>query len=410
MDNKRREKLKTINEKVFELASTIKLLSNVAWPIETQNEFLNHYSTGKAKLPEVAYQKINYDLEKNELLKLKQSFTADEPTEVYTIKNIESLLDAIELNHAIGTNSFTELSKKIFGVPGDTLPNSDVSIITAAEQIINLADEFYHPYVNPQLDSFQAEDIKNYMEKRIHAIFKDEAPQIEITDTLAAKATATAKIIRLRKGPHFSHFDFKQLFYHEIMTHALTSLNGEAQPLLRSMGRGTLRTLRTQEGLATFSEVVTGAMDIHRLKRLALRTVAIDMALKGANFIETFEYFVSKNISLNESFSSTQRIFRGGFPDKNIVFTKDSIYLDGLMNVHTLFRWAMKHNRIELTHLLFCGRVALEDLHLLESSYAEGLIIAPKFLPGWYAKIEILAGSLMFSLLANLIKINKDYD
>ena len=45
------------------------------------------------------------------------------------------------------------------------------------------------------------------------------------------------------------------------------------------MAKGTLRTLTTQEGLATFAEVITGSMDIHRLKRLALRTVAIEMAL-----------------------------------------------------------------------------------------------------------------------------------
>src|SRR5690606_5694975 len=128
-----------------------------------------------------------------------------------------------------------------------------------------------------------------------------------------------------------------------------------------------------QEGLATFAEVITGAIDLSRLKRLALRIIAIDRALSGANFVETFEYFLNNGQSEKESYWSAARIFRGGQPDGNIRFTKDGVYLDGLIKVHSLFQWAIMHDRMGLLHLLFCGRVSIEDLFLLEGALTDGL-------------------------------------
>lgn len=403
-----RQRLLELNEQVFNVATNIKLLGHISWPAGIGDEFIRNYKSGSIKLPQISYEKVDYRELEAELHKIKNSFTPNDPIENFIVDTIHSLMDSIQLNHSIGTPEFTEISKRVFGVPDDNLPNSKISILSAAKQVIDMAEEFNHPYLKEIDETVDAEDVKAYLERRIKGAFKDDAPQVIITEGMAAKATATPKVIRLRNGRHFSNYDFKQLFYHEVMTHSLTSINGEAQPILKLMAKGTLRTLTTQEGLATFAEVITGSMDIHRLKRLALRTVAIEMALCGANFVEVFEYFLSKGIPHAESFSSTQRIFRGGFPDKNIIFTKDCVYLDGLMNIHTLFNWAMKNNRIELTHLLFCGRVSIDDLFVLEPFYKSGIIEAPKFLPAWYGKIDGLAGSLGFSLLANLIRIDNN--
>ena len=62
---------------------------------------------------------------------------------------------------------------------------------------------------------------------------------------------------------------------HEAFIHTLTSLNGRHQPHLKVLGLGAPRTTRTQEGLATFAEIITGAIDISRLRRIALRVVMV---------------------------------------------------------------------------------------------------------------------------------------
>ncbi len=401
-------RLKEINEKVYEAGSGLKLLSHLSWPITVQEQFLKSYQKGKVVLPEIQYLKPKYQEQKRVLTHLLRSFSAEHPLEVFTQKTIMSYLDGIELAESVGSSSFTDLSIKIFGRPQDNVFNSNISNLKAAENINRLAEDFNHSFLNEKKEVIDAAEIKKYLDFRIQKVFKDKGPEVLIAENLAAKATATAKRIKLRQGLHFNHYDFKQLFYHEVMTHSLTAINGEAQDIMRSMARGNLRTLKTQEGLATFSEIITGAIDLHRLKRLALRVIAIDRALHGASFLETFEFFISKGQNEEESYLSAQRIFRGGFPNKGIVFTKDCIYLDGLMNIHGLFRWAMKNNRLELSHLLFCGRVSLEDLFDLEEAYKQGHIVPPKYLPSWYSKVEGLAGSLSFSILSNIIPIDNN--
>ncbi|MCB0342648.1 MAG: DUF1704 domain-containing protein [Pseudobdellovibrionaceae bacterium] len=397
-----------INDDAYSIGKNLRLLGNLAWPVQLEQEFLKALVNDKAHLPEVVYEKVDYSSERTALSNLLNSFTPSDPLEKYTYKTIQSYMDMIDLNHAIGTDSFTELSKRIFGTPGDALPASTVSNIDAARQVVDMAHAFEFPYLKEPEVCIMADSIKAYLDRRISGVFHGQGPEVEIVTGLAAKATATGQKVRIRAGTHFTEYDFKQLFYHEVMIHSLTAINGSKQNVLKCMGSGSLRTLKAQEGLATFSEAITGSLDINRMKRISLRILAIDLALKGASFRDVYQFFKDNGQSVLESYTSTQRIFRGGYPDKNIIFTKDCIYLDGLMNVHTLFRWAMKHNRMELAHLLFCGRVSLEDVFELEEPYRQGIIVHPEFLPGWFKKIEGLAGSLIFSLLANVVRINID--
>jgi len=165
--------------------------------------------------------------------------------------------------------------------------------------------------------------------------------------------------------------------------------------------------IATQEGLATFAELITGAIDLPRLKRLSLRIIAIDMALNGADFIEVFRYFLEQGQSEAESFSSAQRVFRGCPTTGGAAFTKDAVYLHGMLSVHTFFRWALKHRRPRLTHLLFAGKMALHDVFTLEPLFEDGTIAEPLYLPPWAQRANGLAGFLAFSLFANQIRIDQ---
>src|SRR3546814_5173756 len=80
-------------------------------------------------------------------------------------------------------------------------------------------------------------------------------------------------------------------------------------------------------GLATLSEMLSGAMDIGRMKRISLRIVAIDKAIHGADFIEVFRFFIESGQSDIDSFTSAQRVFRGVPLSGGGAFTKDTVYL-----------------------------------------------------------------------------------
>ena len=65
--------------------------------------------------------------------------------------------------------------------------------------------------------------------------------------------------------------DIHQLIQHEGFVHMLTAINGRSQPNLGSLGLNAPRTTRSQEGLATFGELITRSIDLGRLRRIALR-------------------------------------------------------------------------------------------------------------------------------------------
>ena len=47
-------------------------------------------------------------------------------------------------------------------------------------------------------------------------------------------------------------------------------------------------------------------------KRISDRVMAIDMAERGADFVEVFRHFVEKGTSEHDAYKITQRVFRGG--------------------------------------------------------------------------------------------------
>jgi hypothetical protein len=96
------------------------------------------------------------------------------------------------------------------------------------------------------------------------------------------------------------------------------------------------------------AELFTGSMGINRLRRLVLRVLAVQQALEGADFIQVFEGCLAAGQSQEESFRSTQRVFRGANRRGGSAFTKDAAYLTGLLGVHTLLRIAIRDNRPEL--------------------------------------------------------------
>ena len=395
--------LAEINEKAISLSSGIEILKSLSWKVEDENSFLSAWDKGNPQLPQPTYDKVDLSEQKNGLEKLLSSFTAETPEEQFTSKTITGLIRAINLIESIGTPNFTQLSYELYGHPSSVIPGSSLSGLSAAQKLLEVFDKFDHPFIKEPEICLSAEQVQADIVERSKEVFGDTCPQVIIDATMASKAAAGGTKIRLRSGTCYNLYDPDQLFYHEAMIHSLTAINGRQQPTLKLLAKGSPQTTKAQEGLATFSELITGSMDLHRLKRLALRVYAVDMALQGADFIDVFKFFLENNYSQKESFWSTARIFRGSQlkTGENVVFTKDAVYLEGLIKISALFRWALIYERMKITHLMFCGRLTIEDAFLLEESIDSGVISHPKFLPPWYKKIEGLAGAMAFHTLTD---------
>ncbi|MEO8459981.1 MAG: flavohemoglobin expression-modulating QEGLA motif protein [Dokdonella sp.] len=386
---------------------SIKLLGGLSWPASTQNQFLDQWRRGSIHLPAIEYPVTDFRDTRDALARIERSVDAVHPVGEYLLRTAQSWRIATELLDAAGTAQISELSRQLFGRPGDRVPGTQLTNVDAARHFIELASELIDdagPIAEPGIPAVQ---LQAQLQPEIDALFGSGIVKVELDPQLIAKAAAGSRRIRLRSGTWFSQFDHHQLLEHEAFVHSLTALNGRAQPLLASLGLASPRVIATQEGLAVFAELMSGAMDMPRLKRISLRIIAIDMALNGADFIEVFRYFIDAGQSDTDSFASAQRVFRGAPLTGGSAFTKDTVYLHGLLAVHTFFRWALRQRRFDLCRNIFAGKMTLRDAIELEPYFTEGTLTPPRYLPPWAQSTSGLAGRLGFSLFINNIRLDQ---
>ena len=169
-----------------------------------------------------------------------------------------------------------------------------------------------------------------------------------------------------------------------------TTLNGRMQKGMPVLGANYGSLTKTQEGLAVFAEFITGSVDVKRTRRLSDRVIAIDMAINGADFIEVFRFFLERSDTKTQAFESTRRVFRGGLNSGGAPFTKDIVYLDGLIRVHNFFRAAVSSGKEDVSKLIFTGKLDLEDIPTIKLMAMDKLVRPPKFIPPWFLDIDFL--------------------
>ncbi|MGV8923821.1 MAG: flavohemoglobin expression-modulating QEGLA motif protein [Thermomonas sp.] len=396
-----------LDARMTKAAREIRLLSLVSWPASEQQKFLADHARGQARLPAHAYPRHDFSAERAEFDAIAAAADPSHPLGIYLIESAHSWGLAAELLENLGTPKVTELSIALFGKPEHTLPGG-ATTREAARHFINIANELDQELLAPSEQvEISATSLRLQLQASLDDYFNGRVITVELDPDLIAKAAAGATRIRLRAGAAFSDYDRHQLLQHEAFVHSLTALNGRQQTVLQSMSLSSPRTTATQEGLAVFAEQITGSIDIERMKRVSLRIEAVAMALEGADFLQVFQYFVDAGQGPVESFTSSQRVFRGVPTAGGYAFTKDTVYLRGLIGVHTFFRWALKRRKLRLCRMLFAGKMTLADVQRFEPLFDSGDLLPPRWLPEWVERANGLAGMLAFSLFANRIRLDQ---
>ncbi len=398
----------TLDARMVAAVRGIRMLETLSWPASAQETFLSAWNIGRIHLPAIAYPKNDFTEVRAELDAVRGGADPDHPLGQYLIQTADSWRIGTRLLDAAGSHKVTAYSTRLYGRPVEMLPGDGPTNFEAAQHFVSLADDMDQELRLIEPDAvISAETVRDELQVDIDKFFTKHTIKVELDPALIAKAAASPTRIRLRTNTGFSEYDRNQLLVHEAFVHTLTGINGREQPLLKSMARSAPRTTATQEGLATFAELISGSMDIERMKRISLRIVAIDMAISGADFVQVFRFFIDAGQTPTDSFASTQRVFRGAPLGGGAAFTKDTVYLHGLLSVHTFFRWCLRHRKLGVARQLFAGKLALEDVFALQPMFDAGAIAAPIYLPPWMQRANGLAGMLAFSLFANKIKLDR---
>lgn len=401
------ENIRKLDNELVAIIQDFLLLANLSWPKESMQVFLKNADKGNFKLPKIEYPKPNYSEKISHLTAYLKKIGKDEhPAISFLRETAESYLDAYRILQGVGTTDVSEFSLKLYGSPRDYVPVYKLRNIDIARFFIRVADD-YKCVVAEEPLIFTAGQFKRELKKRINASINPVTDHIDVMvdNTIAARAAAGSNYVKIRKNAMFSKNDLEQLFHHEVMIHTLTYINGRKQPFLRTLGYNAPRTTATQEGLAVFAEYISLSIELVRIKRIALRIIAIDMAQKGADFLDLFNFYSEHGQNNEESYYSAMRIFRGGRPEGGIVFYKDNVYLRGLIEVASFLKHAMHHGMIHDIALLFCGKLTTGDVLRLQPLSEQGYITDPMYMPSWATRSSELAAHLAFNDLTQRFKM-----
>jgi len=397
-----------LDERMVRAARGLRVLSLASWPASVQQRFLADFARGRARPPVHAYPRHDFGAQRRELAAIAAAADPAHPLGAYLVDSARHWDLAARMLEALGTREAGALSVMLYGHPRDPLPGGGPSAREAAAHFIGIADELDRELIAPEEQvRISATALQLQLQNQLDAFFGGRVVAVELDPDLIAKAAAGAFRIRLRDGAAFSDYDQAQLLHHEALVHSLTALNGREQATLPSLALSSPRVTATQEGLAVLAEQITGSLDIERMKRVSLRTEAIAMALEGADFLQVFGHFMEAGQDPSESFASAQRVFRGVPVEGGSAFAKDTVYLRGLVEVHTFFRHALREGRLRQCRRLFAGKMTLADVERFEPLFESGALSPPRWLPPWAARANGLAGLLAFSLFANRIRLDR---
>jgi uncharacterized protein (TIGR02421 family) len=404
------QKIQTLDDALVQASKKIKVLNTLAWPVGVEEKFLEGWRKGNPQLPEINIQPPDVKESVKKLDAIVQQCKQDDPVEKFLAETALSYANAGRMLMCVGTPEFTKYSTKIYGRPDTLYKLQGFTAVDGAKFFLEVTDKLIgNPHIQPTEADISAAEFAGWLKTEVDEFFQYDSVEVLVDQKMSSKALAGATRIRVRGNAVFSQLDKDQLLYHEAFVHTATQLNGRKQTNLKSLGLGAPRTTRTQEGIAVLAELITNSIDISRLRRIALRVIAVKMALDGADFIELFKFFLHAGQSEEESVKSAQRIFRGGAVKGGVVFTKDAVYLQGLIEVHTFLRVAIRDNKPNLVRNLFAGRLTMADALRLDPLFQSGWLIPPTYTPLWASDLRRLAAMMAYSAFITNIKLDKVY-
>ena len=347
-----RPNLIKIDENLNRLVKKIELLNYIN-PINIEQEKRNFFTSKYNVNPNFKYRRIDFDahkLQQELFLHDIDSIKDEEARNFYrdVIYDYSSLIQCIE---TIGKGSkFYFNSLKSFGTPAD-------KEVENARFILHFSDE-YDEELFPVFNANEAADYFLEFTKRFDFKFN---LKFSTKISAAAMVQNNTQTLVLKKNHRFSTNQLKVLANHEIGVHMVTTFNGLSQSL-KIFHNGFPTNVETQEGLAVFSEYMSGCLTLYRLKELSYRVLAADSLRKGFDFCGTFDLLHNQyKLNREEAYSISLRAHRGGG------FTKDHLYLTGLKKIYDFYQ-AGEHLDPLLT-----GKVTLQYAPMIRKWQAEGL-------------------------------------
>lgn len=300
---------------------------------------------------------------------LKNLSTADVPRrmkKIFTqrVKDYDILLSMME---SFNTPEFYEHCKKLYGTSHKLIKNN--SFLYFIEQIPK------HCHEDLSTISLKGEDAQNYLRERLLETFDPSDFEVKPSQSLLSDASAGRRTVKLNPYKKYTTGHLDLLLVHEGWVHLGTSLNGAAQEANPWLSTWAPRTTFLQEGLAIITELITGTMTLERWNKVVLRHLATNMAERGSSITDVYGYLLNHKMTELDAFKLALRIFRGVPLSGGMAFTKELLYIHGMIEV-------LYHLQFFKTDLrsLWVGKISFEE-HIVLMDHWDEMDIRTKYFP-----------------------------
>ncbi|MFW2440183.1 MAG: flavohemoglobin expression-modulating QEGLA motif protein [Arenicellales bacterium] len=349
------------DEQLAEISNSFDLLLHVT-PVNAPQAWQEFQSNKYQKPPQFLYRPRNIDpaLMKRQLYQVPIEHIED-PTLAYIFSSKREELDRqISLVADRNTPRFLLGSRQLFGdVPAE--------LLDLAKQMLSLPP----PSQKADTGSLSASEFAQQARQEIDYYRQQDSAlpaQVELRDDVPGILVSKGHLL-VGLDTRISMDRVKATLSHEIGTHIVTHYNGSQQPF-RELYAGMAGYEPLQEGLAVLAEYLSNELSHERMRLLAGRVMAVDMISGGADFIESFRMLENDyDFSRANAFAIGMRVYRGGG------YTKDFIYLQGLVNV---LDYLAAGQQLEQ---LYIGKITYEHLDFIEELQWRKVLKAPRLRP-----------------------------
>jgi uncharacterized protein (TIGR02421 family) len=386
------EALRRFSDAIVAAQRPIRILRAVNWDPAVHERFFRH---GAAELPRPEYPPLGFDPDAKvrELRALKRQIRGRNPVEELLREKCDEFATVAQMLKARGTRRFHELSRRVFGDPRDRFPDHHVDNLSIARLWAA------RPRARDEEATLGAEEAADEV-RALCAPYLGGKVEVVVRARMTANAAAGATRITLRKGATFSRRQVQALAHHEGLWHVLTSLNGYAQPVLTVLGVGLPRHTESQEGGGIVAELLAGQITDERYIELGERTIAIDMAARGADYLEVYRYLLAR-FPPRKAAQMSERVFRGGVVEGGAPFTKDVAYQRGYCRTFNFLRAALEQRDLDLVRAFLAGKMSVDDAGLVRDLVEEGTCAGPVHLPAWFDDVDRLNATVTHSVTMN---------
>ena len=387
-----REYLRSLSDEILHAQRPIKVLRAINWGPKVHERFFKH---GARELPRPEYPPLGFEPEAvaRDFGRIKRKIRGRNPVEELLRTKCDEYAALARMLGARGTRRFYELSRRLYGDPRDRFPDHDADNLAIARLWAA------RPRARDEEPTWSAEEAAVRVAELCAPLLGGHV-QVVVRARLTANAAAGATRITLRKGARFSDRQVRALAHHEGLWHVLTSLNGFRQPVLPVLGVGLPGATESQEGGGIVAEFLTGNITDERYIELGERTIAIDMAARGADFLEVYRYLLAR-FPPPKAAQMSERVFRGGVVQGGAPFTKDAAYQRGYCRTFNFLRAAVEQRDLDLVRAFLSGKMRVDDAALVRDLIEEGLCVGPVFLPEWFIDVDRLNAVCTHSVTMN---------